>query len=202
MTDHALFDLDGTTDLPPGKIASVVTYLAMAAPPAARPPDPRLTLARLTGADAARYLRIYRTIAERWFWFSRLGMAPATLAALLDDPGVQAFAAIVDGVDAGVVEIDFRVPGEAELVYFGLTGDHVGKGLGRVLMDRAQAVAWSAPIARFWLHTCTLDHPGAVAFYRRCGFVPYKLAVEIADDPRLTGALPRNAFPDVPLQEP
>lgn len=200
--DQALFDLDGTTDLPPGKIATVVTFLAMDAPPAPRPPDPRVTFARLTGADAARYLRIYRTIAERWFWFSRLSMAPAALAALLDDPGVQAFAAIVDGVDAGVVEIDFRVPGEAELVYFGLTGDNVGKGLGRSLMAHAQAVAWSAPVTRFWLHTCTLDHPGAIAFYRRSGFTPYKLAVEIADDPRLGGALPRHAFPDVPLLEP
>jgi hypothetical protein len=68
-------------------------------------------------------------------------------------------------------------------------------------MNHAQSIAWAAPIERFWLHTCTLDHPGAIAFYRRSGFAPYKLGVEIADDPRLTGALPRDAFPDVPVRE-
>jgi GNAT superfamily N-acetyltransferase len=201
MESHAPFDLNGTTDVPPGKIASVVTYLQMSRPD--RPPDPDagVSLARLRGAEAARYAAIYRTIGEAWFWFSRLAMPPAELAAVLDDPGIVAFAAQVDGVDAGLVEIDFRVPGEAELVYFGLMAPFVGKGLGRSLMSHAQAIAWAAPVTRFWLHTCTLDHPGAIAFYRKSGFAPYKLGIEIADDPRLAGSLPRDAFPDVPLRE-
>ena len=201
MTSHALFDLDGTTDLPPGKIASVVTYLQMDRPGHVPVPDDRIALARLRGGDAERYKAIYRRIGEAWFWFSRLGIDTAKLAAILDEPGIHAFAAEAAGQDAGLVEIDFRVPGEAELVYFGLTEPHVGKGLGRSLMAHAQAIAWSAPVKRFWLHTCTLDHPGAVGFYRKSGFAPYKLGIEIADDPRLTGALPRHAFPEIPLRE-
>ncbi|WP_293864553.1 GNAT family N-acetyltransferase [uncultured Alsobacter sp.] len=201
MTARGLFDLDGTTDVPPGKIASVVTYLEMRRPSPVPVPDDQIQLVRLRGADADRYRAIYRRIGEAWFWFSRLGIAPDALAALLDDPGIHAFAAHVDGVDAGLLEIDFRIAGEAEIVYFGLTEAFVGRGYGRGLMNHAQAMAWSAPVERFWLHTCTLDHPGAVGFYRRSGFVPYKLGIEIADDPRLTGALPRHAFPEIPLRE-
>jgi hypothetical protein len=50
-----------------------------------------------------------------------------------------------------------------------------------------------------WVHTCSLDHPGAVAFYTRSGFTPYALMIEVADDPRLTGHLPESAGPHVPL---
>lgn len=202
MDEHALFDLDGTTDLPPGKIASVVTYLEMERPATVPSPDGRITLARLGCDDALRYQRIYRRIGETWFWFARLGLATQDIAAVLEQPSLHAYAALVDGQDAGLLEIDFAIEGEAELVYFGLTEGFIGRGLGRQLMNHAQALAWAAPIGRFWLHICTLDHPGAVAFYRRSGFRPFKLGIEIVDDPRLTGAMPRSAFPDVPLREP
>ena len=52
---------------------------------------------------------------------------------------------------------------------------------------------------RLWLHTCTLDHPAALRFYRRAGLRPYLRAIEVADDPRLTGRMPRDAAPDLPI---
>ena len=75
----------------------------------------------------------------------------------------------------------------------------IGQGAGRWLMSQTLQLAWSHPINRFWLHTCSFDHPGAVAFYRRSGFRPYKQAIEIVDDPRVTGMLDRNSFPDLPI---
>jgi hypothetical protein len=68
-------------------------------------------------------------------------------------------------------------------------------------MSKAIDLVWSHPIRRFWLHTCTLDHPRALPFYLRAGFTAYKREIEIADDPRLTGALRRDATPDVPIIE-
>ncbi len=56
----------------------------------------------------------------------------------------------------------------------------VGSGAGRWMMNRAIERAWSQPIRRFWVHTCTLDHPAAVAFYIRSGFVPFRRRIEIA----------------------
>lgn len=192
---------DGYHDLPPGKLASVVTYLEMTAPPAPTAGAERrdLSLRRLGPDDAERYAAIYRSIGERWLWVSRLGLLPEQIATLLGQKGIEAYGLVADGQDAGLVELDLRNQCETELVYFGLAERFIGTGAGRWMMRRTLEIAWSRPIRRLWLHTCTLDHPGAVGFYRKAGLRPYKLAVEIIDDPRVTGALPRDRFPDLPL---
>ena len=96
-------------------------------------------------------------------------------------------------------DLDFRVEGDCEIAFLGLTPRLIGRGAGRWLMNRALELAWSRPINRLWLHTCTLDHPDALAFYVRSGFVPYRRQVEVADDPRLAGQVPRAIAPQVPM---
>ena len=59
--------------------------------------------------------------------------------------------------------------------------------------------AWAHSPRRLRVHTCSLDHPGAVAFYIRSGFRPYRRAVEVADDPRLLGLVPRDSAAWLPL---
>ena len=54
-------------------------------------------------------------------------------------------------------------------------------------MNRALEKVWQRPITRFWVHTCTLDHPNALAFYMRSGFVPFRRQIEIAPDPAPAG---------------
>jgi len=54
-------------------------------------------------------------------------------------------------------------------------------------------------VARVWLHTCTLDGPAALSFYMKCGFRPYKRAIEVANDPRIRGMLSEDAAPQVPI---
>jgi GNAT superfamily N-acetyltransferase len=194
--------LDGYTDLPPGKIASVVTFLAMTERPAARPEAPAttaLTLQRLTGADRALYLEAFNTLGERWMWFSRAAMAPDALSALLDDPGVSAHALIGPDGPCGLLDLDFREANACEIVFFGVYDALVGTGAARWLMNRALELAWRPGIARVWLHTCHFDHPKALDFYRRSGFRPEKLAIEVVDDPRLTGQMRREAAPHIPL---
>jgi GNAT superfamily N-acetyltransferase len=195
---------DGYTDVPRGKIAAVVTSLEMLAPPAARP-DPSASPWRLRrvlepGLDWFRDL--YRRVGQDWLWFSRLALPDDALAAVLHDPLRELFA--LDGPlpEQGLLELDFRQPGECELSFFGLVPELIGKGAGRWLMNRAIALAWSRPIERFWVHTCTLDHPRALSFYRRSGFSAFRRQIEIADDPRLTGLLPPTAAPQVPIVRP
>ena len=134
-----------------------------------------------------------------WLWFSRLVMADEKLQAILDNPQVEFLALRKDGRDVGILELDFSKPAECELAFFGLAVEVVGTGVGRTLMNEAIARAWSRPIKRFWVHTCTLDHPAALDFYRRSGFVPYAFQVEVFADPRLTGILPRDCSRHVPL---
>jgi GNAT superfamily N-acetyltransferase len=189
--------------VPPGMIAAVVTSLEMFEPPVLRPetPAPSWRLDRLP-LDPVEYRRLYRAVGEDWLWFSRLGLGDEELGAIIGHPEVEVYR-LSDG-EGGValLELDFREPDECELVFFGLSRTLIGGTAGRWLMNRAIERAWSRPIRRFWVHTCTLDHPSAVAFYRRSGFTPFRFEVEIAEDPRLLGLAPKHSAPQVPLLEP
>lgn len=195
--------LEGYTDLPVGKFANVVTYLEMRARPPARlvAPWPDLGLKRLKGADVDHYLSIYRVLGERWLWWSRLAAPRESIVALLDRPDVEAYALTCRGEDAGLLELDFRDIQAAELAFFGVYEPLIGTGAATWLMAQAIDKAWDRSPPRLFVHTCTFDHPRAVHFYQRNGFVPHKFAIEVDDDPRLTGALPRTAGKHVPVIE-
>jgi GNAT superfamily N-acetyltransferase len=190
-------------DVPAGKIAAVVTSLEMfARPPARTERQPSgLTLLHVEKPELAWFRRLFRSVGEDWIWFSRLQMPDGELAAIIHDPGVEVHVLRSGEDEAGLLELDFRTTGECELSFFGLTPPFVGSGAGRWLMNRAIDRAWSRPIKRFWVHTCTFDHQAALAFYVRSGFRPFRLQIEYADDPRLSGLLPRTAAPHVPIIE-
>lgn len=192
---------DGYTDLPPGKIANVVTCLEMFAPPAphADPPAADLTLERIDAAAKERYRALFRRVGEPYLWFSRLQLNDAELAGILRNDEIEAYALRSGGADAGILELDFRTRGECEITFFGVVESLVGTGAGRWLMNRALERAWSRQIRRLWVHTCTLDHPNAVPFYIRSGFRPFKRQIEISDDPRTSGLLSHSAAPAIPI---
>ena len=138
-------------------------------------------------------------VGEPWLWFGRAVMTDAEVGEILLHPDIEAYALVADGVDIGLLELDFRLENEVELAYFGLVPGTTGKGIGRSLMDQAIRRAFMRPVRRFFVHTCSLDHPSAVPFYVRSGFRPYKRAVEFADDPRLDGFLPLTCAPHRPI---
>ena len=193
---------DGYSDVPAGKIAAVVTHLEMTVRPAPSPTPPGLwTLRKVTRPDLAWYRDLYRRVGEEWLWFSRIRMTDDKLAARLHHPLVETFALAAEGSDEGLLELDFREAGACEIGMFGVTPKLVGKGAGRWLMHHALELAWSQPVKRVWLHTCTLDHPAALPFYQRAGFRPFRRQVEIEDDPRLDGTAPRAVAKQVPVIE-
>lgn len=188
-------------DVPDGKIAAVVTHLQMFARPAARPvPQVRAQLVAHAHPDPDWYRDLFMRVGgQDWMWFSRMGMTDAALSAILNRDDVRVYSVRHDGRDEGMLELDFRVQGECELGYFGLTSAMVGTGAGRWLMEQALDLAWAQPIGRFHVHTCTLDSPAALPFYMRSGFTAYRRQVEIADDPRKTGVLPADSCPQEPV---
>ncbi|TNE64949.1 MAG: GNAT family N-acetyltransferase [Rhodobacteraceae bacterium] len=191
---------DGLHELPSGKLAAIVTYLEMFARPTPRPvpEQPGLELIRHKAPDLDWYRVLYRRVGEDWLWFSRMYMQDAKLSAILTDPDVEVYSARKDGVDLGLLELDFRDPDNTELAFFGLDTSLIGGGTGRWLMEHALDKAFARPIKRFFVHTCTLDSPQAVEFYIRSGFVPYGRAIEVMDDPRMNGPLSETAAPQIP----
>lgn len=179
---------DGLHDVPPDRIAAVVTSLEMKSRPALRPEiGGAWQLREMKRPDPEAYRALYSKIGDEWIWFSRLTMSDAELTAILWHPQIEVYGLEVSGALEGLLELDYRIEGEAELAFFGITAPLVGGGAARWLMNRALEKVWQRPISRFWVHTCTLDHPNALAFYRRSGFVPFRRQIEIAPDPRLQG---------------
>jgi GNAT superfamily N-acetyltransferase len=193
---------DGYSDIPKGKIAAVVTHLEMTERPTFPPgPSGAWTLRRVQAPDLNWYRDLYRRVGEEWLWLSRLQLADIELAAIVQSPAVELYALVDQECDEGLLDLDFRTAGQCELVYFGVTAKLFGSGAGRWLMNRALELAWSRPITRVWVHTCTFDHPAALAFYQRAGFRAFRRQIEIAEDPRLDGTAPRSAARHIPIIE-
>jgi GNAT superfamily N-acetyltransferase len=186
--------------LPADQLAAVVTYLEMREAPSSAVPSSPLSLRRLEGCSPEDYRALFRMVGSPWLWFSRLVMADAELEAIVRHPDVELFQVVhEDGRAVGMLELDFREAGACELAFVGLIPELSGKGHGRWLLAEAVQRAWREGVTRVHVHTCSLDHPAALAAYQRAGFVPSRRAVERFPDPRLLGILPTDCAAQIPL---
>ena len=194
----------GLTPVADDQLATVVTALEMAQRPRPRPlPASPFRLVHWPAPDSERYRILFRRVGGPWLWYSRLAMDEERLRAVLDDTGIEVYAAVDRaGIEIGMVELDFRTEGNCGLAYFGLIPELAGKGHGNWMMGHTLALAWRKEVRRVWVHTCTLDHPAALGFYRRHGFTPYKRTQETFPDPRLLGLLPLETAPQIPVLGP
>ena len=185
-----------------GEIGAIVTSLEMTSQPSLRAmPASDLRLERWKSPTPEKYRALYRRVGEPWLWFSRLELDDAVLAAIIHDPQVRIWAALDRrGIEIGILELDFREAQQCEIAFFGLVPELAGKGHGIWLMAIALQAGWAEPgVERMWVHTCTLDGPGALNFYIKSGFTPYQRQIEIFPDPRLNGLIPRDAAPQIPI---
>ncbi len=189
-------------DVPAGQLAAVVPYLEMheGSSDLALPPAP-LALHRIHPAPSD-YRNLFRAVGAPWLWFSRLAMPDPQLRAIIDHPAVELFEVRDSDMVVGMLELDRRLASACELAFVGLIPAYAGQGHGRWLLAEAVSRAWSGDTARVHVHTCSLDHPAALAAYRRAEFVAVARKVESFIDPRLSDILPRDAAPHIPLVEP
>jgi GNAT superfamily N-acetyltransferase len=188
---------DGLIEIPAGHVGAVVTFLEMTKrPPPAPVPESPLRMARWDAVDPDRYRALFRLVGGRWLWFSRLAMSDADLLARA---GEVHEVLGPDGESVGMVELDFRMAGLCRILFLGLVPELAGQGHGRWLFAETMKRAWAPGIGQVRVHTCSLDHPAALPSYLRAGFVARGRAFESFPDPRLTGLLPRDAAPQLPL---
>ncbi|HUL48750.1 MAG TPA: GNAT family N-acetyltransferase [Gemmatimonadales bacterium] len=155
------------------------TYLELTAPVASEPsrhedPSAGFEVARVERPTPELYRSCYRTVGEAYHWRDRWDWSDAEIAAHLDQPGISIHLAREQGQFAGWYELRRVDDGSVEIAYFGLASDRIGRGLGRLLLSCAVRDAWALGATRVWLHTCSLDHPHALANYKARGFVPYR----------------------------
>jgi GNAT superfamily N-acetyltransferase len=158
------------------RIPMTVTFLEMTARPRmAAPPQPRgkVALLKVEKPAAHFYRYLYDTIGGDYYWVDRKKIAPDALTTIIQDPLNQLFVLYTEGSPAGMAELDLRKPGQANISYFGLMPEAIGRRLSVFFLYHTVMNAWAEGITRLTVNTCTLDHPRALPLYQRLGFVPY-----------------------------
>lgn len=153
-----------------------VYYLEMLAQSERAVPAPRdaLTVLHAKAPSVPYYRFLYNSVGDEYHWLSRRKLTDDQLAIILQEPLNEVHVLHVDGSPAGFAELNRRQPDAIELVQFGLMPEFIGQGLGTWFLQWTIATVWSYRPQRFWLHTCTLDHPAALTMYQKAGFKLFK----------------------------
>lgn len=144
----------------------------------ATPPSaPQLAQAKVPSPALNRFL--YTSVGGPWHWTDRLPWTWERWMQWLDRPQHQTWVMSVDGTPAGYFELE-QQPGAApsgpdvEIAYFGIAPQFLGRGLGGWLLTRTIEQAWAFGAGRVWVHTCSLDHPRALANYQARGMAIFR----------------------------
>jgi GNAT superfamily N-acetyltransferase len=160
------------------------TYLEQRSPTRLRPAalpgtPPEIVRVEIPAPEFGRFL--YATVGGDWHWRDRLPWTREQWLAHLSRPRVETWVAYLQGTPAGYFELDGSSTSDVEIAYFGLMPGFLGRGLGGYLLTAALRQAWSladrwpaADVTRVWVHTCSLDAPGALPNYRARGLTVYR----------------------------
>lgn len=150
-----------------------VTFLRQTTRPTYAPqprPAGKLAILRAEDPPAHFYRYLYDLVGRRWNWISRRSLSDDELAAIIKNKLVHLYVLYVNGVPAGMAEIDATGRHMAEIRFFGLAPDFIGRGLSRYFLSNVVDLAWSHNPEEVRIETCTLDHPAALALYQKFGF--------------------------------
>ena len=139
--------------------------------PARRAPDLDVRECEVPQWEFNRFL--YQLIGGPWCWTDKLVWSEAQWRAWAESPDLRTFVAYHRGAIAGYYELHRQEEGAIEIAYFGLAQGFIGRGFGGDLLSRTIQSAWDWGARRVWVHTCTLDHPSALANYQARGLVIY-----------------------------
>lgn len=158
-----------------------VRHLEMTDPAQLVPPSRAvrgLAVREETPGDPATIRRFYLAVGERFRWVDRRPWSLAQWREWAEGTALTLLVADVDGKEAGFAVLDVQAGGEVELAYFGLHGAFIGRGYGGAFLYETTRRAWALGARRVRLHTCSLDHPNALAGYEKRGFRVYQTVEE------------------------
>jgi GNAT superfamily N-acetyltransferase len=163
------------------------TYLEMLSPEAFKPkasPVKDICVRKIEIPTPTLNHYFYVQVGRSWKWYNRLSWSLTDWSAWAEKETMDTWMGQMKGSPFGYLEIE-RQGEDAELSYFGLLPQFLGKGLGGFFLSEAIRIAWELKPKRLWVHTCTLDHPHALRNYLARGFSIYKKEVaqeQIPDD--------------------
>ena len=117
------------------------------------------------------FLYLYRTVGKKYEWTDWLAAEKSVLEKFLSNEEVILYSLVFDGAPRGFFVLDFREPFVCDLSYFGLFDEMIGKGFGKLMMNRAfKIIVDRGEIRNITVNTNTLDHSNALPFYKKSGF--------------------------------
>ena len=144
------------------------------------------------------YRLLFRRIGALWLWFSRCSWTTPRSPRSSSHPKVDCSRSSTLGVEVGMLELDYRDARRVRDRLLGLVPDLPARARAAGCSPKPCACAWREGVTRVHVHTCTLDHPAALAAYRRAGFCPTS-ARSSASPIRACRILPPDCAPQVPL---
>jgi len=157
-------------------VAVEVYYLEMTEPAALRPKPEvaELSVHACTTPQWRANRFLYELVGGPWQWTDRLVWSEERWRSWAERDELRTGLALVDGSIAGYHELE-RDGDEVEIASFGLAEPFIGGGRGGDFLTRTVRTAWAWPgTRRVWLHTCSSDHPSALANYQARGFALYR----------------------------
>ena len=125
---------------------------------------------------------LYQLVGEAWNWIDKKFWSDAQWIEYAHDPALLTWVAFFKGTPAGYYELQVQAKGDVEIAYFGLAPAFIGQGFGGYLLSHAIRSAWSMPaVQRVWVHTCSLDHPGALKNYLARGMKIFRVEKKVSD---------------------
>lgn len=134
---------------------------------------PQLVHAEIPSPTLNQYF--YTTVGADWKWKDRLPWTYEQWKAYVEKPQLQTWVLQVQGTPAGYLELDVQPDGNTEIAYFGLLKEFTGRGIGGWFLGESIARAWDTGARRVWVHTCSYDHPAALANYEARGMRVFKI---------------------------
>ena len=160
----------------------ITTYLEVLSRDQLRPKrsNARFQVRERTERDWRFNRDLYLRVGEQWDWVDKRSWTDDQWKEYAAAPELRKFAGYCDDVLAGYYELRLDGEGGIEIAYFGLLPEWIGRGFGGALLTSAIERAWGMEPnpSRVWVHTCSCDHPQALANYQARGLVVYKVAQE------------------------
>ncbi|NLR94659.1 GNAT family N-acetyltransferase [Flammeovirga agarivorans] len=131
----------------------------------------KVAIERWIPENVDEYLTLYKQVGDDWGWTGRILMPQDELKKWLFSENCVLYILRVDNDHAGFIEFDLSQENKAEIVYFGLLKQFIGRQLGLPFLSQSTEMMFKKlQIEDVWLHTCEYDHPSAIRIYQKLGF--------------------------------
>ena len=117
----------------------------------------------------------YKNVGKNHRWIDRLIWTDLNWIEYVSNKKLFTYVLKEKNEIAGYYELLFYENNkEAEIAYFGILEEYLGKKLGGYLLSEAIKNSFNQGAKRVWVHTCSLDHENALKNYLARGMKVFK----------------------------